>query len=105
MCLSAWRLIENERFPELYFSSACIGKTENGFIFNQIPYDFQIHFNHEVMNSLGTPKVPTEQIIHINHMIDSTRSKSKKELIDWLQRHLPEFQALHSFKLPFSFKP
>lgn len=84
----SWELIENKRFTEEYFSQFYVGENENGIIVRQIPLEFQTHFNHGVMNSLGIPKYPNERFIHLNHMLDSTGSKNKQELIKWLQENL-----------------
>jgi hypothetical protein len=84
----AWELIEQGRFPQQYFSRPVIGATQKGVAVNQVPFLFQAHFNHGVMNSLGIPKAPDELLIHINNLMDSTNSKSKEELIQWLQNNL-----------------
>jgi hypothetical protein len=68
----AWQLIEEGRFPAEYFSSA----------------EFQFHFNHGVMNSLGIPKIPDEFRIHVNNIMDATGCRNKETLIAWLQSHL-----------------
>jgi len=81
-------LIESKRFPEGYFSQFYMGENEKGIIAKQIPFEFQTHFNHGVMNSLGIPKYPNERFVHFNHMLDSTNSKNKQELIKWLQENL-----------------
>jgi hypothetical protein len=85
----AMALIEGGRFPELYFSRAVNIPTQDGKLgVNVVPLEFQMHFNHGVMNSLGIPKVPDEQEIHIRALMDSTNSKTKQELINWLQANL-----------------
>jgi|GEM_PF-1175196 hypothetical protein len=84
----AWELIEQGRFPQLYFSRAVIGQTQDGLIAHKVPIEFQTHFNHGVMNSLGIPKVPDEREIHLNNLMDSTNSKTKQELINWLQANV-----------------
>jgi hypothetical protein len=81
----AWEQIENGRFPESYFSQASILTTARGAVAKRIPMEFQTHFNHGVMNSLGIPKNPDEIAIHIRNLMDSTNSKTKQELINWLQ--------------------
>jgi hypothetical protein len=68
----AWQLIEEGRFPAEYFTRA----------------EFQFHFNHGVMNSLGIPKMPDELFIHINNIMDATGCRNKETLIAWLQSHL-----------------
>lgn len=81
----AWELVEEGRFQDLYFSQAVVGRTNEGIpVINPVPFEFQAHFNHGVMNSLGIPKSPDERVIHISHLMDSTKSKTKQELAKWL---------------------
>jgi hypothetical protein len=88
----AWELIEQGRFPQEYFSRFVIGTTADGvFVGYKVPFEFQAHFNHGVMNSLGIPKAPDERLIQISHLMDSTNSKSKEELIQWLQNNYRGF--------------
>ena len=82
----AWEQIENGRFPESYFNQASILKSARGVVAKRIPMEFQTHFNHGVMNSLGIPKNPDEKAILIKNLMDFTNSKTKQELIDWLQK-------------------
>ena len=84
----AWEQIENGRFPEGYFSQASILQSAGGVVAKRIPMQFQAHFNHGVMNSLGIPKNPDERAIHIKILMDSTNSRTKQELINWLQTNL-----------------
>ena len=81
----AWEQIENGRFPEDYFSQASILTSARGVVAKRIPIEFQTHFNHGVMNSLGIPKNPDERAILIKNLMDSTNSGTKQELINWLQ--------------------
>ncbi len=84
----AWQQIENGRFPEDYFSQASIVQAKAGVAAKRTPLEFQTHFNHGVMNSLGILKSPDERAIHIKILMDSTGSKTKQELINWLQASL-----------------
>ena len=84
----AWEQIENGRFPEGYFDQASILKSASGVVAKRIPIEFQTHFNHGVMNSLGIPKNPDERAIHIKNLMNSTNSRTKQELINWLQTNL-----------------
>ena len=84
----AWEQIENGRFPEGYFDQASILKSASGVVAKRIPIEFQTHFNHGVMNSLGIPKNPDERAIHIKNLMESTNSRTKQELINWLQTNL-----------------
>lgn len=92
----AWELIENNQFPETYFSSLAEPLTieqtngENVFAIKQIPKEFQINFNHGVMNSLGIPKTPNEMFVHLNILMDCTNTHTIQELANWLQQHLPQ---------------
>ena len=81
----AWEQIEKGRFPESYFAKASIVQGKSGFAAKRIPLEFQAHFNHGLMNSLGIPKSPDEIAIYIRNLMDSTNSKTKQELINWLQ--------------------
>jgi hypothetical protein len=81
----AWEQIENGRFPESYFDQASILKSARGVVAKRIPMEFQTNFNHGVMNSLGIPKNPDERAILIRNLMDITDSKTKHDLIDWLQ--------------------
>ena len=87
----AWEQIDNGRFPESYFDQASILKTPRGVVAKRIPLEFQTHFNHAVMNSLGIPKNPDERAILIRNLMDSTNSKTKQELINWLQTKWIDF--------------
>jgi len=84
----AWEQIESGRFPESYFSQASIVQTKSGVAAKRVPIEFQAHFNHGVMNSLGIPKNPDEIAIHIKNLMDFTNSRTKQELISWLQKNL-----------------
>ena len=81
----AWEQIENGRFPESYFDQASILKSARGVVAKRIPMEFQTHFNHGVLNSLGIPKNPDERAILIRNLMDATDSRTKQDLIDWLQ--------------------
>lgn len=84
----AWELIENKRFPEEYFSDFHKRESEKGIIVEKIPYEFQHHSNHGLMNSLKISKTPNELLIHLNLLMDCTKSRTKQELINWLQKNL-----------------
>jgi len=84
----AWGLVESGRFPEEYFSNFYIGENDKGSVVKKIPVEFQTYFNHGVMNSLGISKYPNEALIHLNNLMDSTKSKNKQELINWIEKAL-----------------
>ncbi len=75
-----WELVERGRFSEDYVTSFL--PTRAG---SEIPLNFQQCFNHGVMNSLGIPKAPHEQVIHLLALIESTRSRNPDELCQWLR--------------------
>ena len=81
----AWEEIENGRFPESYFNQASILKSARGVVAKRVPLEFQTHFNHGVINSLGIPKNPDERAILIRNLMDATNSRTKQDLIKWLQ--------------------
>ena len=86
----AWELIENKRFPEEYFSDFYVGENEKGVIIKQPRFEFQFHLNHGAMNSLGIPKKWNELLIHLQLLMDCTKTNNKQELIDWLQKSLKD---------------
>jgi hypothetical protein len=85
----AWNLIESGRFPEEYFSSFFTELNGERIALLQTQLDFQRHFNHGVMNSLGILKYPNEAFIHFFNLMDSTKSKSKQDLVNWIQKVPP----------------
>ena len=87
----AWEQIENGRFPEYYFAQASILASASGVVAKRIPMEFQTHFNHGVMNSLGIPRNPDERAILLRNLMNSTNSRTKQELINWLQTKWIEF--------------
>jgi hypothetical protein len=87
----AWEQIEEGRFPESYFAQASILKSASGVVAKRVPLEFQTIFNHAVMNSLGIPKNPDERAILIRNLMNSTNSRTKEELIKWLQKKWLEF--------------
>ena len=87
----AWEQIENGRFPESYFEQASILKSASGVVAKRVPMEFQTQFCHGVINSLGIPKTPDERAILIRNLMDSINSKTKEELINWLNKKWLEF--------------
>lgn len=80
MCLSFFLdLVEKGRFKEDYVSNFYPLKPET-----QVPFNFQFHSNHGMMNSLGVPKIPNEFFIHLNAMMDATQSKDISDLCEKL---------------------
>lgn len=84
----AWELIDIKRFPESFFTNFYKGRDDKGVhIFDKEPFEFQRHFNHGVMNSLGISKAPNELFVHLLNLMDATKSRNKQELIAWLQKN------------------
>lgn len=76
-----WDLIEKERIPQNYLSNFY---RENDIL--QIPFQFQQHFSHGLMNSLGIHKYPNEQILHLTSLFEYTKSKNIDELYKKLKQ-------------------
>jgi hypothetical protein len=81
-----WELVESRRFPEEYFSSFYVGENDQRTVIRPVPFDFQMHFNHGVMNSLGIWKSPNEALIHLHLLKDCTKSRNKQELMKWIEK-------------------
>lgn len=73
----SWELIERGRFSDRYF--------DNNTDLNSVPFQFQKHFNHGVMNSLGISKYPNEFFIYFFGVMEMGRVCNKRELISWLE--------------------
>ena len=82
----AWEEIENGRFPESYFKQASILKSARGAVAKRGPLEFQTHFSHGVINSLGIPENPDETAILIRNLMNATNSRTKQDLIKWIQK-------------------
>jgi hypothetical protein len=80
-----WELLSQGRFPENYTSNF-IRVVGQQFAIVKIPFEFQYHFNHGVMNSLGVPKIRQEQWIHMQALLESTGCKSPTALYKWLKK-------------------
>jgi hypothetical protein len=88
----AWKLIESGRFPEEYFSNFFVGESDKEIVAKQIPFEFQGHLNHGVMNSLGISKYPNEALVHsrilMKILMDAKKVKNRQELVDWITKNL-----------------
>ncbi len=78
-----WELMEKGRFSVnyLYDFLPSLGQQ------SQISLNFQRHFNHGIMNSLGVPKIPQEQIIHFMALLETTGSLNCSELCSNIQKN------------------
>lgn len=83
-----WEKVKQGRLPENYLSNFLRIQDDQA-AFSLIPFNFQFHFNHGVMNSLGVAKSPNEQWIHLLALIESTGSHSPEELCKWIRAQPP----------------
>ena len=88
-----WEKINQGRYPENYLSNFVTVQSDQN-AFRLVSFNFQFHFNHGVMNSLGVPKAPNEQWIHLLALIESTRSHNPEELCSWIRRQPPNLFRL-----------
>ena len=84
-----WELVERGRFSEEFASSFLqwIDSTHYKYTTTSIPFRFQFHSSHGIMNSLGIPKAPNEQLIHLAALIESTKSSTPQELCEWIKNN------------------
>ncbi len=80
-----WELIKKGRIPENYLSDYRIFEKQIFRGFRGTPLQFQAHFNHGLMNSLGIHKMPNEQWIHLLLLKESTQSRNVEELCRWIR--------------------
>lgn len=88
----AWNLIDSGRFSVEYFSSFFIGENNKEIVVKQIPFEFQFHFSHGLMNSLGINKYPDEAYVHFSILLgiltEIATIRAKQELINWMEKTL-----------------
>ena len=85
-----WKMVEKGRFPEEYLSDYLVHLTDptrSGL--RTVPFNFQSHFYHGLMNSLGVLKQPNELLLHLIAIIESKHFHSQEELFEWI-RTLPQ---------------
>ena len=87
-----WKLIESGRFPEEYFSSFYIEENNKEIAVKRIPFEFQMHFSHGLMNSIGIQKYPNEAYVHMSVLLrilnELVSIRAKQELINWMEKPL-----------------
>lgn len=86
-----WDLVERNRFSEELTSSFLEWVNSTQFTINQKLLNFQLCFNHGLMNSLGISKIPNEQIIHLAALKESTRSYTPQELVERIRNQFLPF--------------
>jgi len=74
-----WELVEKGRMPEEYVSDFLVKN-------NPFAYQFQLHLNHGVMNSLHIPKCPNEKLIHVEVLMDTADTNCKQALFDYIKK-------------------
>jgi hypothetical protein len=90
-----WKLVQSGRFPEGYLSNYLVNFDANHFGLNTVPFNFQSHFYHGLMNSLGVPKQPNELLLHLLAIIESKHFQSQEELFTWIRTLSPDFFRLY----------
>ncbi len=80
-----WKLVQSGRFPEGYLSDYLVTFDANRFGISQIPFNFQTHFYHGLMNSLGVPKQPNELLLHLLALVESKHFHSQDEFCAWIR--------------------
>jgi hypothetical protein len=83
-----WQMVEKGRFPEEYLSGCLTFSNSEPSGLNVVPFNFQSHFYHGIMNSLGVPKIPHELLLHLLAIIESKHFHSQEDLFAWV-RTLP----------------
>ena len=84
-----WQMVEKGRFPEEYLSDYLQGSDLAHTEIRLIPFNFQSHFYHGLMNSLGVAKQPNELLLHFLAIIESKHFHTQDELFAWV-RTLPQ---------------
>ena len=80
-----WRMVEKGRFPQEYLSNYLQGSDSTHTEIRLMPFNFQSHFYHGLMNSLGVPKQPNELLLHLLAIIESKHFHSQEELFTWIR--------------------
>jgi hypothetical protein len=80
-----WEMVEKGRFPEEFTSNYLHMTDSTRFEMRLIPFNFQSHFYHGVMNSLGVGKQPNELVLHLLAIIESKHFHSQEELCAWIR--------------------
>jgi len=86
-----WKMVEKGRFPAEYLSNYLQGSDSTHTEIRLVPFNFQSHFYHGLMNSLGVPKQPNELLLHLLAIIESKHFHSKEELFAWIRTLSQDF--------------
>ena len=90
-----WELVQRGRFPEEYLSNYTVSLDPNHFGLRTLPFNFQSHFHHGLMNSLGVPKQPNELLLHLIAIIESKHFHSQDELCAWTRTLSPDLFRMY----------
>lgn len=91
-----WQMVEKGRFPEEFLSNYLNMIDATHFTGLRIlPFNFQSHFYHGVMNSLGVPKQPNELLLHVLAIIESNHFHNPDELCAWIRTLPPNLFNLY----------
>jgi hypothetical protein len=86
-----WQMVEKGRFPEEFLSDYLRLIDSAHFELRIVPFNFQSHFYHGVMNSLGVLKQPNELLLHLLAIIESKHFHSSEELCAWVRTLSQDF--------------
>ena len=89
-----WQMVEKGRLPESFLSN-CFPIDSTGVMMSIVPFNFQSHFYHGVMNSLGVMKQPNELWLHLLAIIESMHFHNPEELCEWIRRQPQSFFTLY----------
>jgi len=82
-----WQMVEKGRFPDEFLSDYLhwTDSTHYEIRLGSMPFNFQSHFYHGVMNSLSVQKQPNELLLHLLAIIESMHFHSQEELCAWIR--------------------
>jgi len=79
-------MVERGRFPDEFLSNYLNLIDATHFAgFRPLPFNFQSHFYHGVMNSLGVREEPNELFLHAFAIIECKHFHSSDELCAWIR--------------------
>lgn len=86
-----WERVGKERLQKVYFGDYPIIQNQRLIGVNSVPLNFQMHFIHGMLNSLGIPKQPNEEWLHLFALLESTGCHSPEELCKWIKSQPLQF--------------
>jgi hypothetical protein len=87
------QMVEKGRFPEGFLSNYLYWTNSTHFEIRPIPipFNFQSHFYHGIMNSLGVQKQPNELLLHLLAIIESMHFHDSEKLCEWIRSQPQDF--------------